>query len=445
MSNPPSKKRRLSSPSTPDPKRPAPPTPPAQTPPSKAKGNYQSPFDEEWFPALDPSPLSLSSLFRAVSQYARDSSRSRSGTLRNKRKITTSIHTRWGRYQTFSEIRSSPYYTMIDLGCKQAGKEGVKTVVHAVHPVPMRYLRDLCQKELRYMEVWLLSEGYEGELGERVEETLDRIDLHPQNTCLPCHGRPDHRERYRGRDLRFLGPWIQSAVSSSRKTMTEFEGDSGRRGGGVRLTKREKVWSAKKTERNRTFVRPSPNATYYHLPSGLSGVRLVASTWSYVPENGPWRRSYSSTSPSPGYQHIRESRSGEGHGRAYKAGQRISSLSAPMPVVAFELSSQATNTESNCCFQHFGDYSAAEGCEMNLAAGEVASQVCSHSRNGKGVKRHTSDLHLDASWTSREFPQPLDAGPSSRTPVCIAAPDPDYQTAGKTLQKATLSKQANIG
>jgi hypothetical protein len=135
----------------------------------------------------------------------------------------TIIKASWGRYQTLDQMRASPYYLCIKIpissdniaasplsldslsdhkldmvrrstadpaSCEMfinQTQPDHHLTLHAVHPIPTRYLRGLAQSQLEFLHHYLTEKRLrpDGELARRVYETLDAIRrvLCPEEEC----------------------------------------------------------------------------------------------------------------------------------------------------------------------------------------------------------------------------------------------------------------------
>jgi hypothetical protein len=122
----------------------------------------------------------------------------------------TIIKASWGRYQTLDQMHASPYYLCIKIpkssdnmaasplsldslsdheldmarhstaSCEMRIDQTQPKhhlTLHAVHPIPTRYLRGLAQSQLEFLHCYLTEKRLrpDGELASRVYETLDAI------------------------------------------------------------------------------------------------------------------------------------------------------------------------------------------------------------------------------------------------------------------------------
>ncbi|KAI4937875.1 hypothetical protein J4E85_000312 [Alternaria conjuncta] len=100
----------------------------------------------------------------------------------------------WGRYQTLNQMRASPYYVCIRLPISSGtmfapplfpepspSRENAMpeqyVTLHAVHPVPTRYLRSLAQDQLEFLFGYWTEKRIQpdGELARRMCETVEAI------------------------------------------------------------------------------------------------------------------------------------------------------------------------------------------------------------------------------------------------------------------------------
>jgi len=108
------------------------------------------------------------------------------------------ITTAWGSLTTPEQVQASPYYTRIQIPVNPQLTEAwrinsvekdwtghstcdVSTfTLHAAHPIPMRYLRQLSPPQLRYLGEYLLDDNSEDDRADdlyvKVAQTIVRID-----------------------------------------------------------------------------------------------------------------------------------------------------------------------------------------------------------------------------------------------------------------------------
>ena len=106
------------------------------------------------------------------------------------------IITYWGHLTTLSQIIESPFYTFIKIPANPSRKTSATsasrdhpTLLHAVHPIPKRYLKRISSPKLRYLAGYLNkfiigdtlfyyggSQAKSQEMLDRVSDTILRID-----------------------------------------------------------------------------------------------------------------------------------------------------------------------------------------------------------------------------------------------------------------------------
>jgi hypothetical protein len=120
------------------------------------------------------------------------------------REYETILIAAWGQYQTLNQMRASPYYICInlpvfpdtttvsplpfgpthsaaaseslDVQAEQTHSERYLTL-HAVHPIPMTYLRSLAHHQLYFLYEYLIGKVFRpsGKLAKRLCQTMDCI------------------------------------------------------------------------------------------------------------------------------------------------------------------------------------------------------------------------------------------------------------------------------
>ncbi|KAF1969719.1 hypothetical protein BU23DRAFT_571254 [Bimuria novae-zelandiae CBS 107.79] len=84
------------------------------------------------------------------------------------------LFTTWENYNTEEKVKASPYYTVAQL--PSSGDHNA-VELHAVHPVPNRYLRTLAPEQLENLKIQLTTNvNYETEMKDRVDYTVDAIN-----------------------------------------------------------------------------------------------------------------------------------------------------------------------------------------------------------------------------------------------------------------------------
>ena len=84
------------------------------------------------------------------------------------------IYTTWGDHNTEEKVKASPYHTAISLP-KSDGHNAL--LLHAVYPVPNRYLRTLAPEQLESLKIQLTTNvNYGMDMRDRVSYTVDAIN-----------------------------------------------------------------------------------------------------------------------------------------------------------------------------------------------------------------------------------------------------------------------------